>query len=197
MELKRLDPGDSRPVFDCGDPDLNEFYARDSIDYAKQLLSVTYLLLNNEGTAIGFLSLSNDAIRREDTNKSRLRRILKPVPHVKRYPSMPAVKIGRFAICKESQSSGLGTQVIDLLKIWFIRGNKTGCRFIVVDAYNNAKTIRFYCKNGFDFLTEDDKEGKTRIMYVDLMPYLNYSLSEEIQITGSTPVVTDCEPVTA
>ena len=34
---------------------------------------------------------------------------------------------------------------------WFIdSGNKTGCRFVVVDAYNEERPIRYYQKCGFD-----------------------------------------------
>ena len=39
---------------------------------------------------------------------------------------------------------------------WFIdSGNKTGCRFVVVDAYNEERPIRYYQKCGFDFLIPD------------------------------------------
>ncbi|VAW70858.1 hypothetical protein MNBD_GAMMA10-395, partial [hydrothermal vent metagenome] len=47
--------------------------------------------------------------------------------------------------------------------------NKTGCRFIVVDAYNKPEVIRFYKRNGFDFLHNGDKKEDTRIMIFDLI----------------------------
>ena len=71
---------------------------------------------------------------------------------------------------------------MDFIKAWFIDdANKTGCRFIVVDAYNEAIPISYYQKNGFDFLfstEEQEKEYmglnteealKTRLMYFDLI----------------------------
>ena len=42
--LKRLNPEDLRPPFDCDDNDLNEFFTKDSIVSGKELLSVTYIL---------------------------------------------------------------------------------------------------------------------------------------------------------
>jgi hypothetical protein len=54
---------------------------------------------------------------------------------------MPAVKIGRLGVAHASQRDGTGTQVLDFLKMWFTVGNKTGCRFIVVDAYNFFKLV--------------------------------------------------------
>lgn len=44
-----------------------------------------------------------------------------------------------------------------------------GCRFIIVDAYKNA--LSFYERNKFRYLTENDKDDPTRIMYLDLKAY--------------------------
>ena len=74
----------------------------------------------------------------------------------------------------------LGSQLIRFVKDWFrAEDNKTGCRFLVVDAYNSPKTLNFYQRNGFRFLHRDDEEEKsyyqinstrisTRLMYFDL-----------------------------
>ena len=51
--------------------------------------------------------------------------------------------------------------------------NKTGCRFITVDAYVSA--VPFYLKNGFMFMGQTErlryeaKSGDTVAMYFDLM----------------------------
>lgn len=58
--------------------------------------------------------------------------------------------------------------LMDYIKGFFIKKNKTGCRFITVDAYKAA--IEFYQKNGFDFLTTEDKNDNRRQMYFDLYP---------------------------
>lgn len=73
-----------------------------------------------------------------------------------------------------------GSQLLGFIKDWFrAEDNKTGCRFLVVDAYNLPQTLNFYTKNGFKFLHKDDAEEKsyyhvcddfisTRLMYFDL-----------------------------
>ncbi|MDR1524970.1 MAG: hypothetical protein LBS79_06925 [Tannerella sp.] len=43
---------------------------------------------------------------------------------------------------------------------------RTGCRFLTVDACREA--FPFYQKNYFKFLTGQDLEDDTRIMYFDL-----------------------------
>ncbi|MBR2771102.1 MAG: GNAT family N-acetyltransferase [Bacteroidales bacterium] len=51
-------------------------------------------------------------------------------------------------------------------KRFFVVDNKTGCRFLTVDAYADA--VPFYLKNGFVPLNEDDKDDDTRLLYFDL-----------------------------
>lgn len=54
----------------------------------------------------------------------------------------PAILIGRLGVSSEYRGKGLniGSQILDFIKGWFRSfDNKTGCRFIVVDAYNNEK----------------------------------------------------------
>ncbi len=71
---------------------------------------------------------------------------------------------------------------MDFIKSWFIEPyNKTGCRYLVVDAYNEDVPVAFYKKNGFDFMfsTEEQEKSyrgivsdhslKTRLMYFDLI----------------------------
>ena len=55
-----------------------------------------------------------------------------------------------------------------MAKKFFLEDNRTGCRFMTVDAYNNDRVIKFYKKNGFQFLSNKDTNKKTRIMYFDL-----------------------------
>lgn len=47
-----------------------------------------------------------------------------------------------------------------------VTDNKTGCRFLTVDAYADA--IPFYLKNGFIPLNEDDVGQATRLLFFDL-----------------------------
>ncbi|HIZ32032.1 MAG TPA: GNAT family N-acetyltransferase [Candidatus Bacteroides merdigallinarum] len=61
----------------------------------------------------------------------------------------------------------LANQLIRFIKLYFRTDNKTGCRFITVDAYINA--IPFYLKNEFRPMTEADKDDThTRVLLYDL-----------------------------
>lgn len=169
MKFKRLEPDHPRLAFSCGDDDLDEFYRADSIVGCKQLLSVTYVALdaNDDNKVLGYFSVSNDSIRKEEMPKG----LIKIIPREKRYRSMPAVKIGRLGVAHNIKRNGIGTRILDYLKVWFTQGNKTGCRFMIVDSYNEEIPLNFYQKNGFEFLTADDKSDETRLMYFDLLKF--------------------------
>lgn len=64
------------------------------------------------------------------------------------------------------KGKNIGSFLLYFIKNFFIVNNKTGCRFITVDAYLDA--IPFYIKNGFVPLNEDDTDDRTRLLYFDL-----------------------------
>lgn len=172
--LVRLGHSSVIKPFDCTNTDLKEFLLNDAIDHYKELLAVTYLLETDEET-VGYFSVLNDSIRYGDTTKSKRKKVLSRMPHPKRgYKSHPAVKVGRLAVHTKYQSQGIGGQLMDYIKGYFLDNNKTGCRFITVDADNNLRTIKFYERNGFEFLTEKDRDERNRLMFFDLIRYAAY-----------------------
>ncbi|KJU83145.1 GCN5-like N-acetyltransferase [Candidatus Magnetobacterium bavaricum] len=126
-----------------------------------QLLAVTYVLESKDKT-IAFYSVLNDKVQR--TTKTS-----KNVPNKKRHYTYPAVKIGRLGVHKDYQRIGIGRMVLDHIKKAFAYDNKTGCRFITVDAYNKPDVLSFYIKNEFMLFSESDKKDMTRLLYYDLI----------------------------
>ena len=128
----------------------------------------------DEKRVAAFFSLSNDKLTcapDEDGTKMTWNRLQRDIPNRKRRRSYPAVKIGRLGVCADMQRVGLGRQILDWLKILFLTSNRTGCRFITVDAYNDLRTLGFYERNDFRFLTSADAKDDTRQMYFDLKPF--------------------------
>jgi GNAT superfamily N-acetyltransferase len=110
----------------------------------------------------------------------------KAFPQSKHLRYYPAVKIARLGVSSDFTRLGIGSEIIEFLKVFFIIRNKTGCRYITVDAYNNQKTIKFYEKNGFALFTQEDANKQTRTMYFDLLPLYkklkeNREVSNEIE----------------
>lgn len=172
-------------TFRCGNSDLDEFFREDAIFYDQELLGKTYcwILREKPDVILAAFSIANDSIKTHGMPSNIKNRIQRSVVNPKRGRSYPAVLIGRLGVNINYQGTGIhiGTQVMDFIKSWFrSEDNKTGCRFIVVDAMNNASTLRFYTRNGFKYIYSDEKMEKeffhlplednlrTRMMYFDL-----------------------------
>lgn len=176
------------PVFDCGDDDLNDFFREDAFNYDAQLLGRSYCFLSATNNIIAAVfTLSNSAIRVTELPNNAKRRLVKLIPWIKQGRNYPAVLIGRLGVSKNFRNQKLGSQIIDFIKAWFLSNhNKTGCRFIVVDAYNREDILHFYSNdnNKFSFLFKDENQEKaynnipeeetlrTRQMYFDLATLL-------------------------
>lgn len=160
---------DNLPVtgFDCGDADLNEWFAKDVVPSTKYLLVKSFELKlpgdsENNGP-VGLVSLANDAIRLRDLKE------IQEIPEGKYFESWPAVKIARLGVAAAFQRQGFGREMIRLIAQLFTTDNRTGCRFITLEAYNKPPVIAFYESAGFDFMTSADIGHQTRHMYFDLL----------------------------
>lgn len=158
--------------FKCADHDLNEFLLDDAKHFQKELMAVTYLLeYMEQNKTAAYFSLLADKIVFNPDEKGLWNKLNRNIPNSKRRRSYPAVKIGRLAVSEEFAGNGLGTFILDNIKYAFANVKRLGCRFITVDALSTA--IAFYEKNGFQFFTEQDKDDYTRLMFFDLINFLN------------------------
>jgi len=136
---------DQLTSFDCNDDDLNDFFKSDSHNYTEQLLGKTYcFVLESSNEIVCAFTLANDSIKASLLPNSRKKKVQKQIPHQKTMKSYPAVMIGRLGVDAKFQGCGIGKQLMNFIKGWFIDNeNKTGCRFIVVDAYVNEKATAY------------------------------------------------------
>ena len=167
--IRRLGKAERIGSFDCGDADLNDFILNESTFYREALLAESYVFERREiKESVAYFSLANDRISLTDFesktafNRFRKRRFV----NEKRLKSYPAVKICRFAVDLSMKGQSVGSFLLNFIKSYFLDENKTGCRFITVDAY--AAAVPFYLKNGFVPLTSEDAMSATRLLYFDL-----------------------------
>ena len=171
--------------FTCGDDDLDDFFINDSEHYANELLGKTYcwITIEKPHQIVALFTLSNDSIKTQFMASNTKNRLQRHIVNPKRGRSYPAVLIGRLGVNSLFQGhlSHVGRQLMDFIKDWFRNEeNKTGCRFIVVDAYNTEKALHYYMANGFHPLYKTEEEEKkafdipstetlkTRLLYFDL-----------------------------
>ncbi len=169
-------------TFSCGNADLDEFFVKDSPLYTEKLLGKTYCyLLDEDPTVIVCaFTLSNDSVRVDQLPNSRKKKINEEIPHEKQMRRYPAVLIGRLGVNEAFSGRGIGSELMQFIKKWFVqKDNKTGCRYLAVDSYNEKSTLSYYVKNGFRFLFSTEEQEaenarislplKTRYMYYDLI----------------------------
>lgn len=146
-DIVDLYPEMSLESFKCIEEDLNDFLINDSKDYQKELLSKTYLVIHKTtGDISAYFGLLNDVVRLDETERPVRNRINRKIPNSKRRSHYPAVKLGRLAVDSRYSNQGIGRYVLDNLKYIFTHGNRTGCRFMTVDALSSA--TGFYEHNG-------------------------------------------------
>jgi len=156
---------------ESADRDLEDFLATDAHRHFRDRIAVTYVLASADAphTPLGFATLANDAIVIDREN---------PLPEVAGYPyaSFPAVKVGRLGIALPLHKHGLGGLFVSMLKKLMCVDNRTGCRFITVDAWRDKKAgvdvTPFYAKQGFVLLPCRRKTSHYVPMYFDLLSHV-------------------------
>lgn len=170
LEFITLTESIELPPFKCEDDDLNDFLYNDAKPYLRELMAVTYLFIDpNKQKTAAYFSLLNDKVSYDPDEPTFWNRLNRRVSNRKRRRNYPSVKIGRLAVSQDYMGQGIGREIINFIKHAFTNGNRTGCRFITVDAY--AEATAFYQKNGFDYFTRKDQRDDTRLMYFDLKPF--------------------------
>lgn len=179
----------SSSPFDCGNADLNDFFANDAVNYDCELLGKSYCftLDDDKSEIVAAFTVANDSIKTLILPNSRKKKVISSIPREKLMRSYPAVMIGRLGVSERyrrlpNESSSVGDQLMDFIKSWFIDDrNKTGCRFIVVDSYNSSTPLNYYRRNGFKEMFSTEEQEKivsgypldakliTRLLYFDLI----------------------------
>ena len=175
--------------FTCKDEDITEFFTQDYADYAYQLLGKSYCFVKPETSDIVCaFTVANSSVKVDSLPSNLRNKLNRKIPNAKRRPQYPAVLVGQLAVSDLFSGHHVGDELLDFIKSWFIDPlNKTGCRYVIVDAVNHQKVFEYYQRNGFKFLFSSDKEDwtflhnnglepttpiepmKTRLMYFDLI----------------------------
>lgn len=168
FKLIRLNSDTNILPFDCGNIDLNGFLFDDAKNYTTQLLATTFIIQSDTETVAYFNYLNDKISHTEIGNKDKfIDRISSLLPNGKNgFTSYPAVKVGRLAVSENFKGHGYGRDILNFTKALFVDNNRTGCKFITVDAY--SESLKFYEKNGFKYLSSKDRKSDTRLMYFNL-----------------------------
>ena len=147
-----------RQGFDCGESALNRYL----LERASQDIQNNYVRLivgtkQGSNKIVGYYTLSNAGVRLEDIPEQ----LRKKLP---RYPSVPAILLGRLAIDKATQGQGLGSELM-ADAIFRSLSNFSAWAIMVVQAKDDT-ACAFYKK--FQFLPLMDDPHHLYVRKVDL-----------------------------
>jgi GNAT superfamily N-acetyltransferase len=160
----KLSPENPITGFDCGDSDLNDFFNHDALPFQRERLGQTfYYCMKGTKTVVCAFSLSADSVKTALLPGSRIKKIKELIPREKALQSYSALLIGRLGVSIEFNGKGIGTQLLEHIKIYCDRKFPTMARFLTVDAYNNPLVLAYYQKNEFSFVFSTEQQEKDNL----------------------------------
>ena len=129
-----------RSDFDCGVSALNNYLKTQASQDIRNNYNVIFVALaENLDKIVGFYTLSNASVPLSQIPRDAQKRLPK-------YPDVPAIRLGRLAVDKSAQGSGIGKT---LLADAILQSLKAPSWAVMVVDAKNAQASAFYQKHGF------------------------------------------------
>ena len=179
-------PGLDTNAFDCGRDSVNEFFRKEAQEYQDELFGKTYYWVHPDQPAqiVAGFTVANASIFTKRLPNARQKKIGREVHHEKGLINYPSILLAQLGVDVKYKGLHLGPQIIDFVMDWFTSSsNKSGCRHLIVDAYDEPHLLDFYQRNGLNFFFSSaeqemqyrnwdiEKDGplETRLMYRDMI----------------------------
>lgn len=153
--VERLEKHHDRKAFRCGSEPLERYFRERATQDEQRRLALCFVAVAEQDDAVaGFYTLAATSIALDGLPVERAKRL-------PRYPSVPAVLLGRLAVATHHQGKGLGGALVADALLRAARSEIVG-HLMVVDAKDEAAK-RFYAHFGFEALPDDGKRLVRRI----------------------------------
>lgn len=131
-----------RTAFSCGASELDRYLREHASQDIKRDVARVFVAVRPEATTIcGYYTLSATSFQRDELPVEQARKL-------PRYP-VPAVLLGRLAVDRDVQRSGLGEFLLmDAMYRTLLATQVMAVHAMVVDA-KDASAAKFYCRYGF------------------------------------------------
>jgi len=135
-----LDAGHDRAVFDSGSEPLNRYFREQVTQDVRRRVAACFVALTEERRIAGFYTLASASLLLADLPAS----LEKKLP---RYPTVPAVRLGRLAVDQTFKGQGLGGALLaDALDC--AARSEIAAYAMLVDAKDESAAT-FYRHHGF------------------------------------------------
>lgn len=172
--------------FDCGRATVNKFFHEEAQDYQDELFGKTYYfcLPDSPSDVVAGFTVANASIFTKRLPNARQKKIGREVHHEKGLINYPSILLAQLGVDIKFKGQHIGPQIIDFVMAWFTSGsNKSGCRHLIVDAYDEPHLLEFYQRNGLNLFfssieqemqyrnwnVEKDGPLETRLMFRDMI----------------------------
>lgn len=135
-----LDAAHDRAGFHCGVAALDTYFHQQVSQDVRRRITSCFVALDAQGAIAGFYTLASTSVLLSDLPQATVKKL-------PRYPTVPAVRMGRLAIGTAFQGAGLGGALL-------ANALQRACRAeiaafaLVVDA-KDAQAAQFYAHHGF------------------------------------------------
>jgi len=146
FSVAALDLNADRSTFDCGVDALNRYFRTQVSQDIKRRVTACFTALDKSVRIAGFYTLASASIDLSGLPE----KLAKKLP---RYPSVPAVRMGRLAVDQNFRGEGLGAALLaDALRR--AATAQIAAYALVVDAKDES-AAKFYAHHGFIALADD------------------------------------------
>ena len=139
FEVVLLDSRHDRSAFDCASELLNRYFSQQVSQDVRRRVTACYVALSQEGRVAGFYTLASTALLLSQLPAD----LGKKLP---RYPTVPAVRMGRLAVDQAFKGQGLGGALLADALARALRA-EIAAYALVVDA-KDAAAADFYRHHG-------------------------------------------------
>ncbi|HDX0975794.1 GNAT family N-acetyltransferase [Avibacterium paragallinarum] len=146
IKITAFDKTYLRDHFDCGVQPLNQYLQKQVSQDIKRRIASCFTVVDEHHRILGYYTLASTSIPLVDLPES----LKKKLP---RYPSVPAVLLGRLAVDKQAKGYGLGKALLGNALKRIIRSD-IAAYALIVDAKDQS-AVNFYQQFGFIPFSKD------------------------------------------
>ena len=105
FDIEKLSAKHDRSRFDCGSEPLNRYFTQQVTQDVRRWVAACFVATTSAGAVAGYYTLASASIPLADLPPETARKL-------PRYPSVPAVRMGRLAIDRQFKGQGLGAALL-------------------------------------------------------------------------------------
>ncbi len=105
FRVTQLTSEHDRTAFRCGSPPLDRYFQQQVTQDVKRRVASCFVALDSEQRIAGFYTLASSSVSLIDLPASAAKKL-------PRYPSVPAVRMGRLAVDEAFKGKGLGSALL-------------------------------------------------------------------------------------